>query len=57
MLARAGHEVVLVGRPRHVEAINRDGLDLEMQTFRERVRLAASTDPAALQAARSCSAA
>ena len=49
MLARAGHEVVLVGRPRHVEAINRDGLDLEMQTFRERVRLAASTDPAALQ--------
>lgn len=48
MLARAGHEVVLVGRPRHVEAINRDGLDLEMQTFRERVRLGASTDPAAL---------
>lgn len=49
MLARAGHEVVLVGRPRHVEAIMRDGLDLEMQTFRERVHLAASTDPAALK--------
>lgn len=48
MLARAGHDVVLVGRPLHVEAILRDGLDLEMQTFRERVRLGASTDPAAL---------
>ncbi len=48
MLARAGHEVVLVGRPLHVEAILRDGLDLEMKTFRERVRLGASTDPAAL---------
>ena len=49
MLARAGHDVVLVGRPLHVEAIERDGLDLEMQTFRESVRLAASTDPATLQ--------
>lgn len=51
MLARAGHEVVLIGRPAHVEAINRDGLDMEMQTFRERVRVAASTDPAALAGA------
>lgn len=48
MLARAGHEVVLIGRPLHVEAIERDGLDMEMQTFREHVRIAASTDPAAL---------
>eukprot|EP01031_Cornospumella_fuschlensis_P004689 gene4689-5873_t len=26
MLARAGHEVVLIARPQHVEAIERDGL-------------------------------
>jgi 2-dehydropantoate 2-reductase len=51
MLARAGHEVVLIGRPAHVEAIKRDGLDMEMQTFRERVRVAASTEPAALAGA------
>ena len=25
MLARAGRDVVLIGRPAHVEAINRDG--------------------------------
>lgn len=49
MLARAGHDVVLIGRPAHVEAIQRNGLDLEMQTFHERIRIAASTDPAALQ--------
>lgn len=48
MLARAGHEVVLIGRPLHVEAIERNGLDMEMQTFREHVGIAASTDPAAL---------
>ena len=51
MLARAGHEVVLIGRPAHVDAINRNGLDMEMQTFREQVRIAASTYPAALKGA------
>ena len=45
MLARAGREVVLIGRPAHVEAINRDGLDMETQTFREHVKVAARTDP------------
>ena len=30
MLARAGHAVVLIGRPAHVAAIRRDGLRLEM---------------------------
>ena len=29
MLARAGHDVVLIGRPHHVEAIERHGLRLE----------------------------
>ncbi len=48
MLARSGHEVVLVARPAHVEAIERDGLLMETQTFTERVRVAASKEPAAL---------
>lgn len=47
MLARAGHEVVLVGRPAHVEAM-RAGLRLQTARFDERVSVRASTDPAAL---------
>ena len=46
MLARAGHEVTLVGRPVHVEAIARDGLRMETRSFDEQVRLRAVTDPA-----------
>lgn len=40
MLARGGHEVTLVGRPRHVEAVNRDGLRLDTahSSFRVAVR-------------------
>ena len=30
MLARAGHAVTLIGRPAHVQAIQRDGLQLQM---------------------------
>ena len=51
MLARAGHEVVLIARPQHVEAIQRDGLRMETKTFDERVRLAASSDPSAVRGA------
>lgn len=32
MLARAGHVVTLIGRPQHVEAMNRQGLRLETAT-------------------------
>ena len=46
MLARAGADVTLIGRAQHVEAINRDGLDFEALTFRERVKLRASTNVA-----------
>lgn len=46
MLARAGHEVTLVARPQHVEAISRDGLRMETRSFDERVRLQAVTAPA-----------
>ena len=51
MLARAGHEVVLVARPEHVEAMQRQGLLLDTQTFEERVRVQASTQPEAVQGA------
>jgi 2-dehydropantoate 2-reductase len=51
MLARAGHEVALVGRARHVEAIRREGLLLQTQSFEERIALAASTDARALRGA------
>lgn len=51
MLARAGHEVVLVARPAHVEAMQRQGLLLDTQTFQEHVRVQASTQPDAVQGA------
>lgn len=51
MLARAGREVVLIGRPQHVEAINRDGLRMETLSFDERVKALARTDAAAVAGA------
>ena len=51
MLARAGHEVTLIGRPAHVQAIRRDGLKLEMDGTTHTVRLQASSDPADLSGA------
>jgi len=44
MLARAGAPVTLIGRARHVEAINRDGLFIDSIHFKERVSISASTD-------------
>ncbi|MFB0935216.1 MAG: 2-dehydropantoate 2-reductase [Propionivibrio sp.] len=49
MLARAGYDVLLIGRPRHAEAINRNGLLLETASFTERVRLAASVECSSVQ--------
>lgn len=51
MLARAGHAVVLVARPVHVEAIRQHGLLLDTQTFQERVPLQADTEARAVQGA------
>jgi len=51
MLARAGHEVTLIGRPSHVDAVQRDGLWLDTQTFSEHVKLQASVDVAAVAGA------
>ena len=43
MLARAGHTVMLIGRPAHVEAVRRDGLLLDTQSFSMHVPAQAST--------------
>jgi 2-dehydropantoate 2-reductase len=51
MLARTGHDVVLIGRPQHVAAIERQGLRLETQSFDERIRVSASTQASAVQGA------
>jgi len=51
MLARAGHDVTLVARPEHVEAITRDGLHMDTKTFNEHVRVKANSDPAAVEGA------
>ncbi|WP_277183626.1 ketopantoate reductase family protein [Caballeronia sp. BR00000012568055] len=52
MLARAGHDVVLIARPHHVDAIRHNGLRLDTQTFDEQVRLDASTEPDAVKGAK-----
>ncbi|CAN5892059.1 2-dehydropantoate 2-reductase [soil metagenome] len=51
MLARAGHSVVLIGRPDHVQAIERDGLRLEAHGRDEHIALDASTEPGAVRGA------
>ncbi|BAN25444.1 ketopantoate reductase family protein [Caballeronia insecticola] len=51
MLARAGHDVVLIARPQHVEAIMREGLRLDTQHFDERVRVSASIEASAVKGA------
>src|SRR3970040_1038968 len=52
MLARAGHDVTLVGRAQHVDAVRRSGLRLETKAFDGQVRLQASTEPASVRGAR-----
>ena len=51
MLARAGHDVTLIARPQHVEAIEREGLHMDAKTFDERVAVRASSDPSAVKGA------
>jgi len=48
LLAKAGHAVTLVGRPAFVERVVADGLRLETANADERVRVAASSEAAAL---------
>jgi 2-dehydropantoate 2-reductase len=51
MLARAGREVVLIGRPQHVEAIRRDGLLMDTQSFREHVAIGTALDAGGVRGA------
>jgi 2-dehydropantoate 2-reductase len=52
MLARAGHEVTLIGRPRHVDAVNAHGLTFEMGGTTERIAMPASVAADAVRGAR-----
>lgn len=52
MLARAGHAVVLIGRPQHVEAVRRDGLFMDTQSFQAHVPMQASTDASGVRGAK-----
>jgi 2-dehydropantoate 2-reductase len=51
MLARAGHQVTLIGRPQHVEAVQRSGLRLETNTLNELISAQASIESAAVRGA------
>jgi 2-dehydropantoate 2-reductase len=51
MLARAGHKVTLIGRPQHVQAMQRSGLRLQSETFDDHVAVHASTQPDAVRGA------
>ena len=51
MMARAGHDVMLVARQQHVAAIASAGLRLQTLTFDEQVHLKASSDTSAVQGA------
>ncbi len=52
MLAREGHPVTLIGRPQHVEAVQRDGLYLDAQSFQVQVPMGANTDTAGVAGAK-----
>lgn len=51
MLARGGHEVVLIARSRHVQAVRQHGLLMETLAFKEHVSLQASSEAAAVRGA------
>lgn len=51
MLARAGTRVTLIGRPAHVEAVRRDGLQLDKAGRVETVRVEAGTEMDAVRGA------
>ena len=51
LLARAGHDVVLIGRPSHVEAVRASGLRIETRAFDEHVKVDAATGPEAVAGA------
>jgi 2-dehydropantoate 2-reductase len=52
MLARAGNQVTLIGRPVHVEAIRKAGLHFQGLKFDEHIAVQASTEASAVRGAR-----
>src|SRR2546425_4825001 len=44
MLARAGHDVTLIARPQHVEAVQKSGLRMETKAFDANVPMQASAE-------------
>ena len=51
MLAKAGHDVTLIGRPVHIDPVNQRGLLLETKQFKEHVPAQGSTEPSAVAGA------
>ena len=51
VLARAGHKVTLIGRKVHIEAINRNGLQLLANDREERISISATDDMSAVRGA------
>jgi 2-dehydropantoate 2-reductase len=52
VLARAGRQVTLIGRPQHVQAVHRSGLRLQTADSDQHLPLDASTEPDAVHGAR-----
>jgi 2-dehydropantoate 2-reductase len=48
LLLRAGHDVTFIGRPVHVDAINANGLLLDLKTFKGHLPTKAATDTTTL---------
>ena len=51
LLARAGHQVVLIGRAAHADAVRRSGLRLQTTSFDQTLALAAGTEAQAVAGA------
>jgi len=52
MLARAGHDVTLIARAQHVEAVQRSGLRMETKMFDEQVSMRASEEASGARGAK-----
>lgn len=51
MLARAGHDVTLIARPQHVEAVRQYGLMFESRSFSGHISVQATTDASGVEGA------
>src|SRR6267143_6150806 len=52
MLARAGHDVTLIARPQHVEAVQKRGLRMETKAFEANVPMQASAEASGARGAK-----